>query len=331
MKTWLSIEPGGPECLKLSDVAPPSLERGQVLISVRACGLNFPDLLFMRDHYQVKLPRPFAPGAEIAGTIVAVADDVTGFALGDPVVAVTGHGGLAEMAAVSADRCFPLASGVGFADAASLLFTYGTVHYALRRRAHLQPGERVLVLGAGGGIGLAAVEVAVAMGAEVCAAASSEDKLTLARARGAHKCLLYPSELSAEGSRPLAAAFKSLVGDSSADIVIDPVGGLYSEAALRAIAWEGRYLVIGFAAGIPQLPLNLALLKGCQIIGVDWRQFQLRDPSGFATDTCELIAMVGRGQIRPNPREVVPFSAAPEALSRMDQREINGKIVVELS
>ena len=332
MKAWLSIEPGGPERLELCEVAAPSAGPGELLISVRACGLNFPDNLFMRDLYQIKLPRPFSPGAEVSGVVAAVGGGVTGFGVGDPVVAVCGHGGLAELVAVRADRCFRAPRGLAACDAAGFLFTYATAHYALSRRARLEPNERVLVLGAGGGVGLAAVELATALGAEVFAAASSEDKLTLAWARGARHGLVYPRDLGADGEAPgLARAFKDLLGEVGADVVVDPVGGPYAEPALRAVGWEGRYLVIGFAAGIPRTPLNLPLLKGCQIISVDWRQFMLREPTGFAAATEELLAMAGRGRIRPRAAEVVAFEAAPQALSHLEARAAIGKVVVEVA
>ena len=332
MKAWRSIEPGGPERLELCEVPAPSTGAGELLISVRACGLNFPDSLFMRDLYQVKLPRPFTPGAEVSGVVAAVGDGVSGFGVGDLVVAVCGHGGLAELVAVSADRCFRAPRGLAACDAAGFLFTYATAHYALCRRARLAPNERVLVLGAGGGVGLAAVELATALGAEVFAAASSEDKLAVALARGARHGLVYPRDFgSDEGARALATAFKDQLGEAGADLVVDPVGGLYAEPALRTVGWEGRYLVIGFAAGIPRAPLNLPLLKGCQIIGVDWRQFMQRDPTGFAAATKELLAMAERGRIRPRAAEVVAFEAAPQALSRLEARAAIGKVVVEVT
>ncbi|HKP79357.1 MAG TPA: NADPH:quinone oxidoreductase family protein [Phenylobacterium sp.] len=332
MKAWLSIEPGGPERLAFNEVARPVPADGELLISVQACGLNFPDGLFLRDLYQVKLPRPFTPGAEVSGVVAAVGGGVSGFAVGDAVVALCGQGGLAEAVAVRADRCFRLPGGLTAHDAAGFLFTYATAHYALRRRASLAPQERVLVLGAGGGVGLAAVELATALGAQVFAAASSEDKLAQARARGARDGLLYPRELRTdEDARALAGALKRLLGEAGADVVVDPVGGPYAEPALRAIGWEGRYLVIGFTAGIPRVPLNLPLLKGCQIVGVDWRQFMLRDPPGFAAATAELLEMAARGQVRPRAAEVFPFEAAREALARLEGRAATGKVVVDVS
>lgn len=332
MRGWLSNRAGGPEELVLADISSPDVKASEVLIAVKACGLNFPDLLFMRDQYQIKLPRPIIPGAEVAGTVIAVGESVTGLARGDAVVAVTGSGGLADKIAVGADRCFRMPRGSSFADMGGFLFTYATAHYALRTRAQLQPGERVLILGAGGGVGLAATEIANAMGAEVFGAASTAEKIDVALRAGANRGHVYPRSLDVpEDIRALSQAFKEMVGPEGASVVVDPLGGAYTEAALRAAGWGGRYLVIGFAAGIPRIPLNLALLKGCEIIGVDWRQFMIRQPGRFEAETGHPISMVEAGPLRPRAGQVFAFEDAPHALSLLDQRQSVGKLVVQIA
>lgn len=330
MKAWLSFRPDGPQGLTLEDVAAPSAAPGKVLIAVRACGLNFPDLLMLRDGYQFTVPRPFAPGAEVAGTVLAVGDDVVGFAQGDRVMGVCNTGGLAQQALLRAEDVFAIPPEIAFETATSFLFTYGTAHYALTRRGDLRAGNKVLVLGAGGGIGLAATDLAAGLGAIVTAAASDESKLALARSRGAVATVAYPREISGEASKVLALDLKSAAGRSGFDVVVDPVGGAYCEPALRSMGWGGRYLVVGFPGGIPRPPLNLTLLKGCGVIGVDWYQFGRREPAFRAQDISSLIAMVLEKRIQPAPSELASFEEAPAALSRLESRSAVGKIVISI-
>ncbi|HEY0325166.1 MAG TPA: NADPH:quinone oxidoreductase family protein, partial [Allosphingosinicella sp.] len=262
MRALLSTSPGGPETLELSELPDPVAGPGQLLVRVHACAINYPDVLIIEDKYQFKPPRPFAPGGEIAGTVEAVGEGVTGWSPGDRLIAMIGHGGLAEKVAVPAAMAVPLPEGRSFAEGSALILTYATTIHALLDRGKLKEGETLLVLGAAGGVGLAAVELGKAYGARVIAAVSSEEKAEAARAAGADATMVYPrGPFDKDASKALAAQFKDAVGPNGADLIYDPVGGDYAEPALRSIAWEGRYLVIGFPAGIPKLPLNLTLLK----------------------------------------------------------------------
>jgi NADPH2:quinone reductase len=331
MRIWLNQTPGGPETLTLAEVASPTPASGQILLDVRAAGINFPDTLIIRDLYQFKPERPFAPGGEVAGVVAAVGPDVTGFAPGDRIIARTGWGGLAEQVAVDADKCFAMPGAMSFADGATFLFTYSTSYHALKQRARLQPGETVLVLGAAGGTGIAAIEIAKVFGARVVAATSSEEKAAFARACGADAALVYPrGALDRDASRALGAAFKDVLGADGADVVYDPVGGDYAEPALRAMAWRGRYLVVGFAAGIPRLPFNLPLLKGCEIVGVFNGGFQANEPELAAANTHELIALYEQGKLRPRISRTYAFEEAPDAIAAIGAREALGKVVVSL-
>src|SRR5258708_21445883 len=269
MKALLSRQPGGPETLTLEDVPDPNPGRGEVRIGVRAVGVNFPDLLIIQDLYQIKPPRPFSPGGELAGVVEALGEGVIDLEIGDRVLVSPVRSAMAEKAIGEANNCWKIPDVMPFDEAAALLLTYGTSQHALKDRAQLRAGETLLVLGAGGGVGLAAVELGKAMGARVIAAASSEEKLALAREHGADEGVQYPKgPLDKNAARALTDSFKAACGPHGAHVIYDAVGGDYSEAALRAIAWAGRHLVIGFTAGIPKLPLNLPLLKGCEIVGV---------------------------------------------------------------
>lgn len=331
MKALLSHAPGGPESLVLAEVPEPELPPGGVLIAVRAIGVNFPDSLIIEDKYQFKPARPFAPGGELSGVINAVGADVRGFAPGDRVIASTGWGAMAERVAVDATRLIPMPPAMGFDEGAAFIMTYGTSHYALRDRAKLRAGEQLLVLGAAGGVGLAAVELGKAMGARVIAAASSPEKLDLARARGADEYVLYPSgALGKDEARAFTDAIKAATGGQGADVIYDPVGGDYSEAALRAIAWEGRFLVVGFPAGIPKLPLNLTLLKSCNVMGVFWGAFVARDPAQNALYVRELLALYEAGRIRPHVSARFPLAEGGAAIRALAERRALGKIVVEV-
>jgi NADPH2:quinone reductase len=331
MKALLSRSPGPPETLVIETVADPRPGIGEVLLSVRACSVNYPDVLIIQDLYQFKPERPFSPGSEVAGVIEALGEPNEQFKVGDRVLAMTGWGGMAEKLVVPLDRCVPIPDTMSFEEAASFLLTYGTSHYALKDRAQLRAGETLLVLGAAGGVGLAAVELGNAQGARVIAAASSEDKVALAQQCGAAAGVVYPSgPFDKAGAKALADRFKSACGPNGADVIYDPVGGDYAEAALRSIAWEGRFLVIGFPAGIPKIPLNLALLKSCQIIGVFWGAFSRRDPVGNERNTRELLDLHARGVIKPQISERFPLDRAGEAIARLAGRKVMGKIVVTI-
>jgi len=331
MLALLSKTPGGPESLALETVPEPAPGAGEVLVSVRACGVNYPDVLIIEDRYQFKPERPFAPGGEVSGIVEAVGDGVTSLKVGDPVIGSTFWGGMAEKLALSAERCIPMPGGMPFDEAAAFLMTYGTSYHALKDRAGLEAGETLLVLGAAGGVGLAAVELGKAMGARVVAAASSEEKVGLARSHGADDGVVYPAgPLDKAGAKDLTERLKQACGPAGANVIYDPVGGDYTEAALRAVAWEGRFLVVGFPAGIPKLPLNLALLKSCQIVGVFWGAFAQRDPAANAANTRELFALYERGAIRPTISERVPLERAGDAIARLAARKAMGKIVVTM-
>jgi NADPH:quinone reductase len=329
MKALLSRQPGGPETLQLEEVPEPIPGPGEVRITVRACGVNFPDLLMIRDLYQYKPPRPFAPGAEVSGVVDAVGEGVDRVQVGDRVLLCPARGGMAEKAVGSAAHCWKIPDAMPFDDAAALLMTYGTSHHALKDRAQLRAGETVLVLGAGGGVGLAAVELAKAMGARVVAAASSVEKLTLARAHGADETVRYPTgPLDKVAVRELTDRFKAACGPDGAQVIYDGVGGDYTEAALRAIGWQGRHLVVGFTAGIPKLPLNLTLLKGCQVIGVFWGEFANRQPETYRSNIAALMTMYAEGLIRPAVTATFPLAQGGEAIARLESRDARGKMVV---
>ena len=329
MKALLSKAPGGPASLVLEEVADPAPRSREVVVRVAACGVNFPDSLIIADKYQIRPPRPFSPGGEVAGVIESVGAEVAGLQVGQRVLASPGWGGMAERIAVSAARVMPIPDSMPFDEAAALLFTYGTTYHALKDRAHLRAGESLLVLGAAGGVGSAAVELGKAMGARVIAAASTQDKVDLAMSWGADSGLVYPTgPFDKDGARKLADLFKSACGETSADVVYDSVGGDYSEAALRAIAWRGRFLVVGFPAGIARIPLNLALLKGCDIVGVFWGDFARRNPDANAANNAELIALYSAGKIRPRVSARFPLARAGEAIALLAERGALGKVVV---
>jgi NADPH2:quinone reductase len=329
MKALLSKVAGGPDTLVLEEVADPSPRPREVVVRVAACGVNFPDSLIIEDKYQFKPPRPFAPGGEIAGVIESIGAQVSRFRVGERVLASPGSGGMAEKVAVAEDRVMPIPDAMPFDEAASLLFTYGTTYHALKDRAHLKAGQSLLILGAAGGVGSAAVELGKAMGARVIAAASSQEKVDLARSWGADSGVVYPSgPFDRDGAKKLSELFKSACGESGADVVYDSVGGDYSEAALRAIAWQGRHLVVGFTAGIPKLPLNLPLLKGCEIVGVFWGEFTQRNPALHAANVAALMALYLDGKIKPAVTERFPLARGGEAIARLGSRSARGKIVV---
>ncbi len=329
MKALLSKAPGGPGTLVVEEIADPTPGPRDVVIRIAACGVNFPDSLVIEDKYQFRPPRPFSPGGEVAGVIESVGAEVKRLKVGQRVVALPGSGGMAEKLAVNETRVAPIPDPMPFDEAAALLFTYGTTYHALKDRAHLKAGESLLVLGAAGGVGSAAVELGKAMGAQVIAAASTPEKVELAKSWGADSGVVYPSgPFDKEGAKKLTDLFKAACGEKGADVIYDSVGGDYSEAALRAIAWEGRFLVIGFPAGIPRVPLNLALLKGCDIVGVFWGDFARRDPKANAANNAELIALCAQGKIKPRISARFPLERGGEAIALLAGRGALGKVVV---
>ena len=331
MRALLSHEPGGPETLVLGELPDPTPGPGEVLVGVRSCGVNFPDVLIIQDKYQFRPARPFAPGAEIAGIVEALGEGVDGLAVGDRVIGSLLAGGMAERAVLPAGRCLPMPDGMPFDEASAFILTYGTSYYALKHRAALQPGETLLVLGAAGGVGLAAVELGRAMGARVVAAVSSDDKLALAKAHGAESGLVYGrGPFDKDGAKALADGFKAACGPGGADVIYDAVGGDYAEPALRAIGWEGRYLVVGFPAGMPRLPLSLTLLKSCQIVGVFWGEWARRDPAASRALNAELVGLYAAGKIRPHVSERFPLERGAEAIRRLADRGAQGKLVVTM-
>ena len=331
MRALLSNAPGGPEALELTELPDPEPGPGQLLVRVRACAINYPDVLIIEDKYQFKPPRPFAPGGEVAGTVEAAGEGVSGWAVGDRLIAMVGHGGLAEKVLISAGQAVPLPPERSFEEGSALILTYATSIHALLDRGRLKAGETLLVLGAAGGVGLAAVELGKAYGARVVAAVSSEEKAEVARLAGADLAIVYPAgPFDKDGSKALGQMFKEAVGPGGADVVYDPVGGGYAEPALRSIAWEGRYLVVGFPAGIPKLPLNLTLLKSCDVRGVFWGAFAARDPKANAAHVETLFRLWREGKIAPRVSRTWPLEQGGEAIAHMAARKAVGKLVVTM-
>ena len=322
MRSLRSHAKGGPQTLQLDHLNPLTPNAGEVVIQVEACGVNFPDLLIIQDQYQFKPERPFAPGGEVAGVIIKTGEGVKHLKTGMRVLAMSGWGGFSEQVQVDARRVFPIPDQMDSITAATTLYTYGTALHALKDRAQVQTGETVLVLGAAGGVGLAAVELASVMGAEVVAAASSEVKLELCREKGAKHTINYNTE-------DLRAVLKEKFGSRGIDVVVDPVGGSYAEPALRSMGWNGRYLVVGFAAGdIPRLPFNLPLLKGCSVMGVFWGSFAERYPNQNLQNLMQLLQWMGSGAIRQHIHRKYTLEEAALALEDMSDRKIRGKAVV---
>jgi len=328
MRALFSHAPGGPETLSLDEIADPSPAAGDLLVRVRACSINFPDVLIIEDKYQLKPPRPFAPGSEIAGEVEAVGEGATGWQPGDRVIAAVGYGGLVEKIVIRANQAIPLPVERSFEEGSALLLTYATAIHALVDRGRLQAGQTLLVLGAAGGVGIASVEIGKALGARVVAAVSSEEKAEAARAAGADQAVIYPS--GEFDPRALSQLFKDVVGPNGADVILDPVGGDYAEPALRSIAWQGRFLVVGFPAGIPKLPLNLTLLKSCDVCGVFWGAFAARDPQRNAAHVEQLFRWWAEGKIAPKVSATYPLERGGEAIAALRDRKAIGKLVVTL-
>lgn len=331
MRALLSVKPGSDEnALVLSDIPEPQPGPGQLRIAVEAVGVNYPDCLIIEDRYQFRPERPFAPGAEFSGRIDAIGEGVTKFKVGDRVLSGGVFGAMAEKVVVTEEHCFAIPDAMPFDAAAAFLMTYGTSYYALKHRGHVKAGEKLLVLGAAGGVGLAAVELGKAFGAEVIAAVSTAEKAEVARQHGADSVIIYPAEnMEGENSRNFVNQIRALA-PGGVDIVYDAVGGGYAEPALRSMAWEGRYLVIGFPAGIPQLPLNLPLLKGCSIVGVFWGASVERDQVRHRQDVQDLMKLYEDGHLRPLISARFPLEQGGQAIARLAARGAVGKIVVTI-
>ncbi len=322
MKAVLCKQYGMPDTLVLEEVPSLAPAAGQLVVSMKAAGVNFPDALIIQGKYQVKPPMPFSPGSELAGVVKAVGAEVQNFKVGDAVIAYAGYGGYAEEVAVDARTCIPMPAGVDFKVAASFMMTYGTSYHALKDRARLQPGETLLVLGAAGGVGSAAVELGKLMGARVIAAASSDEKLEACRKLGADAVINYSSE-------DLRAAIKRITEGKGVDVVYDPVGDRFAEPAMRDMAWGGRYLVIGFAAGeIPKIALNLPLLKGFSIVGVFWGSFTRKEPKQNQANVQELLGWIAAGKLKPLVSAAYPLAEAARALKDVLERKVMGKVVL---
>jgi NADPH:quinone reductase len=325
LKAILCRQYGLPDTLTLEDQPSPAPGPGEVVVRVRAASLNFPDLLIIQNKYQLKPPLPFSPGSELAGVVERVGDGVSGMAPGDRVMAVTGYGAFAEQVKVDAGRLVPVPEGMDDETAAAFLLTYGTCDHALRDRGRLAAGETLLVLGAAGGVGIAAIEVGKALGARVVACASSEEKIAACREHGADATINSTSE-------DLRGAIKRITDDKGVDVVLDPVGGPQTELALRSTAWRGRLLVVGFAAGeIPKIPLNLALLKGCSIAGVFWGEFARREPGAFAESVAQLGRWYGEGKLKPHISATFPLERAKDAFHLLASRKVIGKLVLTVA
>lgn len=322
MKALLCKQFGPPETLTIEELPTPDIGPDQVLIDVHAAAVNFPDSLIIENKYQTKPALPFSPGGELAGVIAAVGDNVRHLALGDNVIAFTTYGAFAEQVVAAAAQVIPMPKGVDYVTASAFVMTYGTSYHALMDRAALQAGETVLVLGASGGVGLAAIEIAKAAGAHVIAAASTADKLAVCVEHGADETINYTET-------DLRDEIKRLTDGRGVDVVYDPVGGELTEAGLRSCAWRGRHLVIGFAAGdIPKPPLNLALLKGCAIVGVFWGRFVQTEPKQNAADLKALFGLLADGKLRPHIAGTYPLAQGGEAIAALANREVSGKLVI---
>lgn len=325
MQAMLCKAFGPAETLILEEVANPEAKKTEVVLDVHAAGVNFPDTLIIEGKYQFKPPFPFSPGGEAAGVVTAVGEKITHVKPGDRVMALTGWGSFAEQVAVSGFNVMQIPKGMDFTTAAAFGMTYGTSMHALKQRANLQPGETLLVLGASGGVGLAAVEIAKAMGARVIAAASTTEKLEVAKAAGADELINYTSE-------NLKERLKELTQGQGVDVIYDPVGGTFFEEAFRSIAWNGRFLVVGFAAGgsIPALPANLPLLKGAALIGVFWGAFAQRQPQDNLANFQQLFSWYSEGKLKPLVSQTFPLARAAEAINALGQRKAVGKVVVQV-
>jgi NADPH:quinone reductase len=322
MKALLCEHYGLPDTLVFKEVADPVPGPGQIVVDMKAAGVNFPDVLIIQNKYQFKPTLPFAPGSEMAGVVSAVGEGVTHVKVGDRVIGSTGHGAFAEKVLMQAGRAIAMPAALGFDAAAAFTLTYGTSYHAIKDRAALKAGETMLVLGAAGGVGLSAIEIGKVFGARVIAAASTEEKLEVCRQHGADATINYSTE-------DLRERIKALTDGKGPDVVYDPVGGQYTEPAFRSIGWRGRYLVIGFANGeIPKLPLNLALLKGASIVGVFWGDYVAREPKHFAADLQQMFGWIAEGKLRPHISARYPLAKGAQALNDMMNRKVTGKVII---
>jgi NADPH2:quinone reductase len=326
MHAWLCENPTGVEALQWKELPTSEPKAGEVLIEIRAASLNFPDLLIVQNKYQMKPPLPFVPGSEYAGVVAQVGDGVTHLKAGQNVACLSGTGGFATHTIAPAALCMPLPPSFPYVDAAAFIMTYATGHHALIDRAQLKPGETVLVLGAAGGVGTAAIQIAKAAGARVIAAASSDEKCELCKSAGADATINYSRDKPKEGLRD---AIKAVTDGKGPDVVYDPVGGEFAEPVFRSIAWRGRYLVVGFAAGpIPSLPMNLPLLKGASVVGVFWGGFAKQEPKANAAMMNELAQWYAQGKVKPIIDRTMPMAELKAAYARMGSREVKGKLVL---
>ena len=324
MKALLCKQFGPPESLVLEEVPSPKAGPGEVVVSVRAASVNFPDVLIIQNKYQFKPPLPFSPGSELAGVVKEIGAGVSNVKPGDKVIAFTTYGAFAEEVKTEATRLLPMPQGMDYASAASFILTDGTTDHALRDRAQLKAGETPLVLGAAGGVGIAAIEIGKALGARVIACASSAEKLAVCREHGADETINYASE-------DLREHIKGLTAGHGVDVIYDAVGGPYTEPAFRSIAWRGRHLVVGFAAGdIPKLPLNLPLLKGASVLGVFWGDFTRREPQAFVESAHQLVRWFEQGRLKPHVSATFPLEKAAEAMNLLASRKAKGKVVIRI-
>ncbi|MDB4170678.1 NADPH:quinone oxidoreductase family protein [Polaribacter sp.] len=324
MKAIICNQFGQPSSLQYQEVASPSPKEDEILIAVKACSVNFPDTLIIQGKYQFRPPFPFSPGSDVAGIVLEVGKEGSPFKVGDAVVGFVPFGGFAEQVLIKASDCFPKPTGMTMVNAAAFLLAYGTSYHALKDRANLLKDETVLVLGASGGVGLTAVELAKRMGAKVIAAASSREKLALCQQFGADEVIHYQEE-------NLKDRIKELTNGKGVDVIFDPVGGSFSEAALRAIAWKGRHLIVGFANGeIPKIPVNLTLLKGASIVGVFWGAFAQKEPQKSLANIHQLLTWFSEGKINPHIDKTYSLQDAPKALGDMMDRKVKGKIVIDM-
>jgi NADPH2:quinone reductase len=332
MKAMLCTHYGPPEEMELRDLPSPKPGANQVLVAVKACGVNFPDVLMLADKYQFKPALPFPPGGEVAGVVKTLGEGVSGLSVGDRVAVSIGSGGFAEEVVADARRCVPVPANVSFEVASAFIVTYGTSYHALKDRARLKAGESLVVLGAAGGVGLSAVELGVAMGAKVIAGASTQEKVDLAISHGAAAGFVYPKlPLSRDQQKAMSDKIKELTDGKGADVLYDPVGDQYAEPSLRAMNWEGRYLVIGFAAGeIPKIPLNLTLLKGCDVLGVFWGAYTGRNPKAANESLREIMAMIADGKLKPDVSAKFPLAEAGKSIRMLMDRKAMGKVVVTM-
>ena len=332
MKALQCVELGGPEKLVVNDVADPEIAEDHIIIEVKSASVNFPDVLMIQGLYQFQPPLPFIPGGESAGVVIEIGDGVEGFNIGDKVFAATGVGGICEKILAHKNNVRPIPENMDFEIAAALSVTYGTSIYALKQRANLKAGETLLVLGASGGVGLATVQLGKAMGAKVIAAASTQEKVDICIENGADEGFVYPSgNLDRDQQKELSNKIKELTGGLGPNVIYDPVGGTYAEPCLRSIAWDGRYLVIGFAAGadqIPKMPLKLTLLKGCQIVGVFWGAWTGMFPAENQKNFEELFEMYEDGKINPAPSDKFTLETSAEAIAHLKDRKAKGKVVI---